>query len=294
MNIYLRLILPVLLLLGACTPTPTPQQQVAAARKVKPLDHIRPLAMPSTAAPRPTAAAICVMDPKTGRVLYEHNARTRRQVASTQKIITALCVLDSGRLYDRATVTASDAKTPPFKMYMRAGDSYRRIDLVRALMTASYNDVATTLARDTAGSVSAFVDLMNARAARMGMTNSHFANPHGLPANQYSTAYDMALAACWAYNDPIMRRCIDTPAYDLQQPNGKTKRVRSTNKLLKFPWVNGMKTGYTHAARRCLVSAGSIGDQAVIVVVLGCSRSGIWDESLKYLCWGLQIENPGF
>ncbi len=260
-------------------------------KQATPLSYNIPLVPPSTAAPKPEAAAIAVIDPKTGKLLYGYRAHERRQVASTQKIVTALCVLDTGNLHRMVTITSSDLKTPRIRMDLKAGDSYSRGDLLRALLTASYNDVAVALARDTDGSVSAFVNRMNDRAARMGMKNTHFANPHGLPGAQYSTAYDMALAACWAYNNPFIRRVTDVAEYQFLLANGKTKRVRNTNKLLpKHYWVNGMKTGYTNAAGRCLISSGTLNGESVIVVVLGSTPSKIWGESLKYLKWALKIQ----
>ena len=146
------------------------------------------------------------------------------------------------------------------------------------------------LARDTAGSVPEFINKMNQKAHDMGMNNTHFANPHGLPAQQYSTAKDMARAACYAYNSPAIRRCISTSEYQFAQPDGTVRTVKSTNKLLKqYSWVHGMKTGYTNAAGKCLISCGRANGSAVIVVVLGSNNTRIWGESLKYLRWALQI-----
>ena len=156
------------------------------------------------------------------------------------------------------------------------------------MLTGSFNDVAVSLARDCAGSVEAFVARMNARAKRMRMQNTHFANPNGLPAQQYSTAYDMALAACYAYNNKTIRSMINIPAYELRRNNGSVRMIRSTNRLLtSHPWVQGMKTGYTNLAGKCLISCASSGGRAVIVVVLGSTSRKIWGESLKYLRWAL-------
>ena len=250
------------------------------------LIYAKPLAQPSTAAPVPSCAAVCVIDPRNGHVLYQHNAHVRRQVASTQKLVTALCVLDAGNLGRMATVTAGDEEAPPCKLNLKPGTSYRRGDLLRAMLTGSFNDVALTLARDTAGSVDAFVGRMNARARRMRMYDTHFANPNGLPAQQYSTAYDMALAACYAYNNPQIRRCINIPEYKFRMADGTLHTIKSTNKLLKqYPWVQGMKTGYTNAAGKCLISCASMDGHSVIVVVLGSTNSHVWNESLKYLRW---------
>lgn len=260
--------------------TPTPRM----------LNNMQPLPTPRVAAPATSCAAICVIDPRTGRILYSHNAHTRRQVASTQKIMTALCVLDAGNISRKITIKAEDQKVARIRMDLPVGGRYRCYDLLRAMLTSSYNDVAMTLARDTAGSVPAFVNRMNARAKRMGMTNTYFANPHGLPANQYSTARDMAIAACYAYNNNVIRQCINTDSYTFIQSDGKTRTIKSTNKLLKqYPYVSGMKTGYTNLAGKCLISCANVGPYAVIVVALGSSNALIWGESIKYINWALQI-----
>lgn len=272
-------------------PTPIPS---AARRLTHPgtsgLVPPRPLSQVSTPPPKPGCAAVCVIDPRTGHILYSYNANERRQVASTQKIVTALCVCDAKDLNKMVTIQASDNLAPPIRLGLKPGTRYRKADLLHAMLTGSFNDIAVCLARDTAGSVDAFVSRMNSRARRMRMYDTHFANPNGLPANQYSTAHDMALAACYAYNNRIIRSFINTPQYNFIKADGSTRIIRSTNKLLgKYPWVQGMKTGYTNAAGKCLISCGTHNGSSVIVVVLGSTSSRIWNESLKYLKWALQI-----
>lgn len=270
-------------------PAPIP----ANARQVRrpyhsALNPARPLRTPATPAPQPNCAAVCVIDPYNGNVLYGYNANTRRQVASTQKIITALCVCDTKDLDKVVTIKASDRLAPPIRLNLRAGEQYTRRELLQAMLTGSFNDVAVSLARDCAGSVESFVARMNARARRMRMYNTHFANPNGLPAQQYSTAYDMALAACYAYNNKTIRSMINIPAYEFRRNNGSVRIIRSTNRLLtSHPWVQGMKTGYTNLAGKCLISCASSNGRAVIVVVLGSTSRKIWGESLKYLRWAL-------
>lgn len=270
-------------------PAPIPQEARNVRRPYNSsLNPSRPLRTPDTPAPRPDCAAVCVIDPYNGNVLYGYNANTRRQVASTQKIITALCVCDTKDLDKMVTIKASDRLAPPIRLNLKAGEQYSRRELLQAMLTGSFNDVAVSLARDCAGSVDAFVDRMNARARRMRMHNTHFANPNGLPAQQYSTAYDMALAACYAYNNRTIRSMINIPAYELRRNNGSVRMIRSTNRLLtSHPWVQGMKTGYTNLAGKCLISCAASNGRAVIVVVLGSTSRKIWGESLKYLRWAL-------
>ena len=268
---------------------PIPQ----AARRVRRahssgLNPARPLPVPTKAAPRPNCAAVCVIDPYNGHILYGYNASQRRQVASTQKIITALCVCDAGNRDKKVTIQSSDRKVQPIRLNLPANDQYTRRELLQAMLTGSFNDVAVSLARDCGGTVENFVATMNARARRMGMQNTHFANPNGLPAEQYSTAYDMALAACYAYNNRVIRSMINIPSYTFRFNNGRTRNINSTNRLLRsHPWVQGMKTGYTNLAGKCLISCAASNGRAVIVVVLGSTNRNIWGESLKYLRWAL-------
>lgn len=277
--------IPVARPVATATPvqTPRPSQPLPANFPV------RPLAIPSSPPPTPSCASACVMDALTGRVLYSHNANERRQVASTQKIVTALVVLDHGRINDNIVIQKSDTQADPTKLGLREGQVYSKKELLRVLMVKSYNDVALALARDTGGSVPRFVNLMNAKARSMGMYNSHFANPNGLPANQYSTATDMARCAYFAYRNPTLRSMVCTNQCHFQLSSGRTTLVKNTNKLLdKYPWVTGMKTGFTNAAGRCLVSTGGVNGRHAIVVVLGCKPSRIWTESENLLKWALQ------
>lgn len=269
---------------------PTSALPQAVARPTNSLIPPRALQKPRTPAPVPTCAAVCVIDPRTGNVLYQYNAHMRRQVASTQKLMTALCVTDAGNLNKPVTIAAGDGAVPPIKLGLKPGTQYRRGDLLRAMLTGSYNDLAITLARDTAGSVPAFMRRVNARARRMRMLNSHFVNPNGLPAEQYSTAYDMALAACYAYNNATIRRCINIPEYQFRMADGTLRTIKSTNKLLsRYAWVQGMKTGYTNAAGKCLISCAALNGQSVIVVILGSTNSRVWDESMRYLRWAFGL-----
>ncbi len=273
------------------SPSPLP----ASARTIRrasasSMASFRPHLSPQGPPPRPNCAAVCVIDPNTGQLLYSYNAHTRRQVASTQKIITALCVCDENRLNKMVTIQPEDCKVPPIRLNLKPGEQYRKKELLKAMLIGSFNDVAISLARDTAGSVDAFVERMNRRAARMKMKNTHFANPNGLPAEQYSTAYDMARAACYAYHNRTIREYINIATYDFEKADGTIRTMNSTNRLLSsHPWVHGMKTGYTNAAGKCLISCGSNNGRSVIVVVLGSTSTKIWGESLKYLRWALNI-----
>lgn len=271
------------------TPVPPQLSQPVSNTLPRPANFpTRPVAIPSSAPRTPRCASACVMDALTGKVLFSHNGLQRRQVASTQKLVTAMVVLDHGSLDRKVVIQPSDTKADPTKLGFRAGETYSRRELLNALMIRSFNDVALALARDTAGSVPRFAQLMNAKARQMGMYNSRFANPNGLPADQYSTAIDMARCAYYVYRSPELRNIICKRQYAFTRANGRTLLLRNTNKLLnQHPWVTGMKTGYTNAAGRCLVSSAGFNGRHVIVVVLGCHPSRIWVESENLLKWAL-------
>lgn len=246
-------------------------------------------AVPRSAAPAITARAAIVIHANTGEVLYSRNADVRYPVASTQKLLTALILAESGNLSKSVRVVASDTYVEPTKLGLRAGEVYRKDVLLRALLVRSCNDVARCLARDHAGSEAAFAHLMNQKAASLGMTNSHFQNASGLPASQYSTARDISILATAAMRNSFVRQSVALRSTTVPTSSGTTV-LRTTNKLLeRCSFCTGMKTGTTNAAGRCLVSSGSHGGKNVIVVLLGSKTPHVWDESEALLRWGLGL-----
>jgi serine-type D-Ala-D-Ala carboxypeptidase (penicillin-binding protein 5/6) len=241
--------------------------------------------------PKTSAASVIVEDANTGKILYEKNADQIRPAASTQKLLTALVVAESGFLDRPVTVQPTDTMAEPVKLNIRAGDTYQRIDLLRALLVKSPNDVARCLARDNAGSVAAFAEAMNRRAQGLGAVHSHFVNPNGLPVpGQYSSARDLALIARAAYANSTIRSIVCLPQLVFRYANGRTRELENTNKLLRrLPYCNGMKTGYTDAAGKCLIASGSRAGREVIVVVLGDSSSRVWRDASALLSWGLWL-----
>lgn len=241
------------------------------------------------------AAAYLLIDAQTGRHLASQNAETARAVASTQKLVTALVILDAGDLDRTVTVTAEDIKVEPTCLGLRPGERYTRRHLLYAFLIKSCNDVANVLARDNAGSIAAFSARMNAKARSLGCTNSNFKNPHGLTASgQYSTARDMARVAMAAYRNPVIRDAVRRPHYTFRKNNGSSVTLKSTNHLLgSMPECNGMKTGYTIASGRCLISTASRGGRDVILVQLGTQTKYIWDDGRLLMTWGLQRAKGG-
>jgi len=269
-------------------PGPLPQQRSvqSAQRAAAPSSSI----IPPTPPPPVVAESAIVIDVASGKVLYAKNADKPRPVASTQKIVTALCVLDAGNIDKTVIIKSIDGACEPTKLDLKPGESYPRRDLLKVLMVKSANDVARALARDVGGDLDSFASLMNRKSASLGMRNSNFVNPNGLPAtNQYSTARDMAIAARAAYRSPLIRSFTATKAFQFRYNDGRTRRIENTNHLLKsVPYCDGLKTGTTNAAGRCLVCSGSLNGRAVIVVVLKSTTPNVWKDSSKLLAWALE------
>ena len=243
----------------------------------------------SKIAPVTRAASVMVIDARSGEIFYEKNADAARPPASTQKLLTALIIAERGFLDRQVTVQPSDTMAEPVKLNIKPGETYTRIELLRALLVKSPNDVARCLARDSAGSVEAFAELMNQKARELGATHSHFVNPNGLPMpGQYSSARDLSIIAKAAYANSTIRSIVCLPSLVFRYSNGRTRELENTNKLLRrFAYCNGMKTGYTDAAGKCLIASGARPGRDVIVVVLGDSTSGIWRDASALLTWGL-------
>lgn len=251
---------------------------------------IAPDTIPKTPPPSLYAASAFVIDVKTKRVLCAKNADTKRAVASTQKLITALCVVDAGDLDKKVVIQPSDANCEPTKLGLRPGEVYTRRQLLQVLLVKSANDVGRALARDVGGSQRGFANLMNKKCKELGMRNSHFKNPHGLTEpGQYSTARDIAIAGLAAYNEPTIRRYTNMKEFTFRFNNGRTIRLENTNKILdELHYCNGMKTGTTRASGRCLVASGSLDGRSVISVVLKSNTPNIWKDSEKLLRWALE------
>ena len=282
--------------------SPSPAQKAASTKSTRARSHrthAKPKQTPEST-PAPTeytpggipktgAASVIVVDANNGQILYEKNADEVRAAASTQKLLTALIVAEHGFLDQPVTVQTVDTMADPVKLNIKPGDTYQRIDLLRALLVKSPNDVARCLARDNAGSVEAFAEVMNRRARELGATHSHFVNPNGLPVpGQYSSARDLSLIARVAYANSTIRSIVCLPQLVFRYANGRTRELENTNKVLRrLPYCNGMKTGYTEAAGHCLICSGARPGRDIIVVVLGDSKAGVWRDASALLSWGL-------
>jgi D-alanyl-D-alanine carboxypeptidase (penicillin-binding protein 5/6) len=235
------------------------------------------------------AQSAALVDSYSGEFLYTKNPDAKQYPASSTKILTALIVIEAGNLDQPVTVAPEDTKVEPSSLNLKPGQQFTRRQLLFGMLLKSANDVAMCLARDNAGSVPAFAEKMDQRAAELGATNSHFVNPHGLhDPNHYTTAHDLVLIARAAMQQPLFRQIVSTIYYTWRTPNGEVDELRNHNRLLRhFAGCNGLKTGYTRAAQQVLVSSALRGGHEVISVVLHTDKPGIWVDSKTLLTYGL-------
>lgn len=250
------------------------------------------MALPAAGAALEIAAPSAVlMDAATGTVLYEKNAHERLAPASVTKIMTLLLVmeaLDSGRISWEDTVTASEtaAAKGGSQVYLEPGEQMTMEEMIKSVAVVSANDCATALAEHVAGSEAAFVEMMNSRAAELGMADTHFVNCTGLDdeagaAEHLTTAYDIALMSRELLKHDRIRE-FTTIWMDTVR-NGEFG-LSNTNKLVRFyQGTTGLKTGYTSSAGHCLSASAERDGLELIAVVLHCNSSGERFQSAKQL-----------
>nr|WP_181536480.1 D-alanyl-D-alanine carboxypeptidase family protein [Anoxybacillus calidus] len=236
-----------------------------------------------------SAQSAILIEQTSGRVLFEKDAHTKRRIASITKIMTAILAIESGKMEEIVTVSNRAVRTEGSSIYLKPNEKIKLKHLVYGLMLRSGNDAAVAIAEHVAGSVEGFVFLMNQKAAEIGMTNTEFANPHGLDdaENHYSTAYDMALLMRYAMQNKEFRKISGTEVYRAPNPDEKWDRVwRNKNKLLTnlYEYCTGGKTGYTKRAKRTLVTTASKEGLDLIAVTLNASDD--WNDHIAMYEYG--------
>ena len=260
------------------------------------------------------AAAALLVDPDTGEVLYEKNPHEQRYPASITKVMTCLLTLeavDRGELTLEQTVTASQALHTGIgdnasTADIKAGEEIRIIDLLYAALIPSANEACNVLAEAVSGDVASFVELMNQRAAELGMEDTHFANTHGYhDDNHYTSAWDIYLMCKEAMEHETFRTIVSSLNYTMPATNmhEEPRIVRSTNALISnfrvfgylYQYATGIKTGSTPEAGYCLAASATKEDRNLISVVLGCEREPnttgsdgfiYFDETIRLFDWG--------
>lgn len=229
-----------------------------------------------------------VYDRSSGKVLWGKDENQKVPMASTTKIMTAIVMMENigiDRLNEEVTVSKEAATTIGSRLGLSTGDKITYNDLLYGLMLCSGNDAAVQIAISIAGSVSQFAELMNQKAESLGLTNTHFVTPHGLDRDEhYTTALELAKITDYALKNSKIAQVVSTKEYTVRI-NGKVKVISNTNELLGYlDGVNGVKTGYTSKAGRCLVTSTSRDGFDIITVVLGADTRKIrTQDSIKLI-----------
>lgn len=239
------------------------------------------------APPVVSAASALLMDCETGKVLLAKGARQRRPVASTTKIMTALLIMESGRLKNEVTISENALKTKCGSLWVDAGQKMPMADLLKAILLNSSNDGCVAAAEAVAGSEAKFAALMNRRARRIGAHDTHFADSNGLYLpDHYSTAYDLALITRQALKHPLVSQLVATKTLVIPWPGKPWGRVlHNRNKLLwMLEGADGVKTGYVKESGKCLVASATRGGWQLLAVVL--NSEDVWQDASRLLEYG--------
>lgn len=252
-----------------------------------------------------TGEAAILLDMDTGQILFEKNPHKPMYPASTTKIMTAILALEYGRMDDIVTIDEEIVYlTDGSHIALEPGEELVFEDLLNAVLIESANDAAMAIAKHISGSLEDFAKLMNEKAREIGALNTNFTNPSGLPdENHVTTAYDLGLMAQYAMGIEEFRDIVQNYTYQIPTTNKKNevRYLRSHNRLLygtakinvdgktvpvKYEGANGIKTGYTNAARSCLVSSAQRGNRSLIGVVLKSEGYDLYVDMHKLLNHG--------
>lgn len=231
-----------------------------------------------------SARSAALYEPETKRFLYTKNANERLGMASTTKIMTALIALETLDLSEDIAIDARAVGIEGSSIYLKHGEIMNALDLIYALMLQSANDAAAALAYKIAGSIENFAELMNEKALKLGLTDTHFTNPHGLDDKEhYTTAHDLAIISAEALRNDTFREITSTYKREVETD---TKRILvNHNKMLKsYDGCIGVKTGYTTRSGRCLVSAAQRDELTMISVTIDAPDD--WKDHTQMLNYG--------
>lgn len=250
---------------------------------------VTPVLIFANSKPSVNATAAILIDEKSGKVLYAKNANWIMAPASTTKIMTAIISIEKGDLNQTVKVSKSAAAKEGSSMRLRKNESLTVKDLLYGLLLASGNDAATVIAQYIGGSEANFARLMTKKASKLGMKNSQFKNPSGLPAiGHYTTAFDLALLAKYALQNPVFTQIVHTKRKSLTIEGKKVDLVNHNKLLWRYPYTTGVKTGYTVNAGRCLVASAKRQNTTLIAVVL--KSSTIYTDCQKLFDYGFHAK----
>ncbi|WP_226034639.1 D-alanyl-D-alanine carboxypeptidase family protein [Aquibacillus saliphilus] len=241
------------------------------------------------AKPSVSAQNAVLIEQSSGRVLFEKAADEPHLIASITKIMTAIIAVESGKMDEMVTASHRAVYTEGSSIYLKEGEKMKLKDLVYGLMLRSGNDSAVAIAEHVGGSLEGFAYMMNEKAEWLGMTNSHFDNPHGLDSEaHYSSAYDMGILARYAMENDVFKQITGSKSYTAETRN---YAWGNKNKLLTryYNYSTGGKTGYTKAAGRTLVSFAEKDGISLVAVTLNASDD--WKDHMRLFEWGFDNFN---
>lgn len=227
-------------------------------------------------------SSLAVIEQSSRILLGGENVNKRLPMASTTKIMTAYCVLNNMKDIDAVYKIPKEAVgVEGSSIYLKEGEEWTIRQLLYGLMLRSGNDSATALAIACSGTVEGFVELMNKTAKNMGLKDTHFTNPHGLHDDEhYTTAYELALISAKAMDNDIFKEIVGSKYYRFNMQSGETRVFVNKNKILSLcEGGNGIKTGYTKKAGRCLVSSAQRNNMQLICVVL--NHGDMWNDCIN-------------
>lgn len=233
------------------------------------------------------AKAAALIDVESGRLLYSAAGDKPMKIASLTKIMTAIVAIEHGKLSDKVKTSKRAAGKEGSSIYLKLNEEMSLHNMLYGLMLRSGNDAATAIAEHVGGSEEGFVHLMNEKARLLGLENSQFRNPHGLDAEgHYSSANDLAKLTAYALRNPVFKEIVKTKVKTAPNPNEDWDyKWKNKNKMLTmFEGADGVKTGFTKQAFRCLVSSATRSSQQLAVVTLNDGDD--WVDHQKLLNWG--------
>lgn len=239
--------------------------------------------------PELTAKSAILIEASTGSILYDRCSQERRPPASTTKMMTLITALEHGKLDDMVTTSHFASQTEGSTLWLAPGEQLKMLDLLYGVMLVSGNDATVAVAEHISGSVEKFAELMTTKAHAIGATDTQFTNSSGLPdPHHYSTARDLALIAAYGYQNPLFTEIITTLSRTMPwEGKDQDREIYNENKLLwQYEGGNGVKTGYTDEAGRCLVSGAKRNGIQLIAVVLDSDY--MWTDSMALLDYGFR------
>ena len=237
-----------------------------------------------------SAASAILMIAETGEVIYEKNAHERRGMASTTKIMTCLVALENSALKARIRVSRDDIAVEGTSIGLRYGDFIDMHTLVKGMLLESGNDAANVTASLVGGGREAFVSMMNDKAKELGMKNTNFKNPSGLTEEgHYSTAFDMALLSREAIKNPYFASICSEKSMSVYMDNsGYARTFHNHNKFLgMYEGAKGIKTGFTKASGRCLITA--VEGRGVTLIAVTLNAPNDWKDHKKLMDYGFSV-----